>query len=153
MVVLCSEGKQPQPQTERVTIMSKIQLRRIVETKLVRRNGNDCIEQVVRGVGVSFTGPDGRVVSLAFDGRCDRENHVCDMVSETYETYADCPVIDADERQSGPMPDIQAMRVLRDALIKMDLGDYDPNRVCAECGVSFVPDSPTGCSFCPACND
>jgi hypothetical protein len=133
--------------------MTKIQLSRIVETKLVRRNGNDCVEQVVRGVSVNFVGPDGRFVSLAFDGRCDRKDEACSMVHETYAPYSDCPVIDGDDRQSGPMPDVQAMRLLRDALIGMDLGDYDPQRVCAECGVSFVPDNPTGCNFCPACDD
>jgi hypothetical protein len=133
--------------------MSKIQLSRIVELQLVRRDGNDCVEQVVRGIGVNFTGPDGRTVSLAFDGRFDRENHVCGMVNETYAPYGDCPVINGDGVQSGPMPDVQAMRFLRDALIGMDLGDYDPDRVCAECGVSFVPDNPSGCNFCPACDD
>ena len=133
--------------------MTKIQLTRTVETKLVRRNGADCIEQIVRDISVSFAGPDGRAVSLAFDGRYDREADACGMIRETYGTYADCPVIDASDRQSGPMPDIQAMRFLRDALIEMDLGDYDPWRVCAECGGSFIPDNPTGCCFCPACDD
>jgi hypothetical protein len=133
--------------------MTRIQLDRIVETKLVRRNGNVCVEQIARSVGVGFVGPDGRTVSLAFDGRCDHKSEGGNMVRETYAPYGDCPVIDADDRQSGPMPDIQAMRFLRDALIEMDLGDYDPQRVCAECGVSFVPDSPSGCNFCPACDD
>ena len=131
--------------------MPKIQLNRIVETKLVSRNGNVCVEQIARGVSVGFVGPDGRVVSLAFDGRYGCESEGGNMLRETYGTYADCPVIDADGRQSGPMPDMQAMRFLRDALIGMDLGDYDPCRVCADCGVLFIPDSPTGCCFCPAC--
>jgi hypothetical protein len=133
--------------------MTKIQLHRNVETKLVRRDGNDCVEQVVRGVSVSFVGPDGRTVSLGFDGRFDREDDSFGSVSETYAPYGDCPVINGDGVQSGPMPDVQAMRFLRDALIEMDLGDYDPSRVCAECGVSFVPDNPSGYNICPACND
>ena len=133
--------------------MTKIQLNRIVETKLVRRNGNDCVEQVVCSVGVGFVGPDGRTVSLAFDGRCRSEDEIGNTVSEVYGTYIDCPVIDGADRQSGPMPDIQAMRFLRDALIGMDLGDFDPRRVCAECGVSFVPANTAGCCFCPACDD
>ena len=133
--------------------MTKIQLNRIVETKLVRRNGNDCVEQVVRGVSVDFAGPDGQHVSLAFDGRCNRKDEACNMVSETYAPYSDCPVIDGDNRQSGPMPDIQAMRFLRDALVEMDLGDYDPRRVCAECGVYVTPDNPSAYNVCPACDD
>ena len=134
--------------------MAKIQLLRIAETKLVRRNGTDCVEQVVRSVGVGFVGPDGRTVSLAFDGRCDRKDEACGSgVYETYAPYSDCPVIDANNKQSGPMPDIQAMRFLRDALVAMDLGDYDPWRECVECGEKFVPDNPTGCDFCPACAD
>ena len=133
--------------------MTKIQLSRIVETNLVRRNGNDCVEQDVRGVSVGFVGPDGHTVSLAFDGRCNRKDEACNTVHETYVPYADCPVIDADDRQSGPMPDIQAMRFLRDALIAMDLGDYDASRECVECGVSFVPDNPSCYYLCSACAD
>jgi hypothetical protein len=133
--------------------MTKIQLSRIVETQLVRRNGNDCVEQVVRGVSVNFVGPDGRHVSLAFDGRYGRKDEVGGAVRETYAPYADCPVIDANDRQSGPMPDVQAMRFLRDALVAMDLGDYDPSRVCSYCGASFVPDNPVGVCFCPACDE
>ena len=133
--------------------MSKIQLIRIVESGLVIRGGDVRIEQRAQKVGVNFTGPDGQYVSLAFDGRCDSERETGSSVCETYLPYADCPVINGENQQSGPVTDIQAMRFLRDALIAMDLGDYDPRRDCIVCGDEFVPAHTESYNLCPDCAD
>jgi len=133
--------------------MSKIQLNRIVKPVTVVSNDGARIEQRTESVGVSFAGPDGRTVSLAFDGRCDCKADAPGMIRETYAPYADCAVIDGEYRQSGPMPDIQVMRFLRDALIDLDLGDYDPRRVCIVCGGEFEPASPGCCNVCADCED
>jgi hypothetical protein len=73
-----------------------------------------------RSVAVKFVGDDGRSVSIAFDGRC---GWVCDgnVIHETYASYADCPVYSGDTA-SGPVTDLQSMRILRDALIALNLG-------------------------------
>jgi hypothetical protein len=96
---------------------------RIAKSEVCREGSRLYVDQRVTHVNVSFEGPDGRVVSVAFDGRCERDGLIDGSVCEGYGTFRDCPVIDGDDRQSGPVSDLQAMRILRDALIAMDLGE------------------------------
>ena len=73
---------------------------------------------------VSFTGPDGRVVSLAFDGRFDRYDYIGRGDGKVYQVYADCPVIDADGNQHTQFNGCDgrnALRILRDSLNELDL--------------------------------
>jgi hypothetical protein len=68
---------------------------------------------------VSFEDLDGKVVSLAFNGRPDRKDFGTIGESLTYGVYTDCPVIDGDNVQRT---DMQVVRNLRDALNKLNLG-------------------------------
>ncbi|MHC4301008.1 MAG: hypothetical protein ACYS7Y_27350 [Planctomycetota bacterium] len=102
--------------------MTKIQLTRIVKPVLVITEGDCRIDQKAKTVAVTFEGPNGDVISVAFDGRCDRDSAGGSMVRETYELYRDCPIMAGDGDQ-GPMQDVETLRVLRDALVGMDLQD------------------------------
>jgi hypothetical protein len=103
-------------------VTPNIELHRVVRPGVFVRDGQTCINYDVSTVCVFFTGPDGRSVSLGFDGRYDCEDEGGRSVRELYMPYRDSPVI-TDEAQSGPMSDLRAMRFLRDALISLDLGD------------------------------
>ena len=147
------------PIVQGVPVMSRIRLVQTRTARVVCDGGRNYVQDTIDSVGVEFRGPDGRAVSVAFDGRCDREGTSCGHVHETFGTYSDCPVIDAHDKQSGPVGELQAMRFLRDALIRMDLGDYDPCAVCDECCEKFDrserPNSRV-CEVCAAkeyCND
>lgn len=74
---------------------------------------------------VAFTDLDGKVVSLAFDGRYDRHSSGgCrdNYHRMTYGTYSDCPVM-ADEGDMKDSDPIDVIRNLRDALNNLNLGD------------------------------
>jgi hypothetical protein len=131
--------------------MTNVQLTRIVEPVMVTRNGRGSIENRVKTACVTFNGPDGQEVSIAFDGRADCYCDGSRMLREEYVTYSDCPIIGDNDSQSGSVSDLQVMRILRDELVKMDLGDYDPFVVCDECEDRFVPDNRSGVNYCPDC--
>jgi hypothetical protein len=101
--------------------MTKIRLTRVVKPVLVITEGDCRIDQKAKTVAVTFEGRDGKTVSLAFDGRCDRDSAGGSMVRETYVPYADCPVMTF-LGENGPATDGAALRALRDALNEMDLG-------------------------------
>ena len=103
--------------------MSNIQLTRIIEPILSTRGRHTCIENAVVSMGVSFFDANDNQVSLAFDGRFESEAIGGRMVQEKYSSYSDCPVINGDGVQSGPVTDLQAIRFLRDALNKLDLDE------------------------------
>jgi hypothetical protein len=75
------------------------------------------------------------------------------MLREEYVTYSDCPIIVGDNGQSGSVSNLAVLQILRDALVKMDLGDYDPFVVCDECEDRFVPDNRGCVNYCPTCTD
>jgi len=101
--------------------MSNVTLVRVVKPVLVMNHGSACIENRAKTVCVKLEDDKGNKISIAFDGRCDCEAYGSSSVLETYERYTDCPVI-LNGQQSGPVTDLQAMRLLRDGLIAMDLG-------------------------------
>ena len=102
--------------------MCKIELHRITRPLIISQSGKHTMETVVESVAVTFAGPEGEV-SLAFDGRYEVEEVGRGWKRETYRTYSDCPVIDADNIQSGRVDDREVLRLLRDALMDTDLGD------------------------------
>jgi hypothetical protein len=105
---------------------ANITLRRIEQVTTVNRYGTVGLEVQDRTVGVQFVDCDGNVVSIAFDPRSGSESCGISTVMKSYRTYSDCPVIadfDGDEEYSGSVSDVQALRVVRDALNKMNLGD------------------------------
>lgn len=102
---------------------AKIRLGMIKQAAQVNRFGQVSLEIRDETVFVEFVAPNGRSVSVAFDGRPDSEGIGSSMAMSTYRTFSDCPVIDADDRQSGPVSDLEAMQILRDSLIAMNLGD------------------------------
>jgi hypothetical protein len=105
---------------------ANITLRRIEQVTTVNRYGTVGLEVQDRTVGVQFVDCDGNVVSIAFDPRAGSESCGIGSVMKSYRTYSDCPVIadfDGDEEYSGSVSDVQALRVVRDALNKMNLGD------------------------------
>jgi hypothetical protein len=131
---------------------------------MISREGSKVsVDHTTKSIGVEFVGPDGRRVSIAFDGRCDRDNLGGGISLEEYFTYSDCPVMvypadsgdcaDPAERgkQSGVVSDLQAMQLLRDALIAMDLGKFEDRVACNECSVEFVPALRSYYNVCDAC--
>jgi hypothetical protein len=100
------------------TVMSKITLTRIVKPTIVRDGGRVYVEDKVETLVVHFVDDDGQTVSIGFDGRAEKYADGCrGMVREEYSELSDCPVIDADRQQSGPVSDPVA--VLRAALNTM----------------------------------
>lgn len=75
------------------------------------------------GVSVHFTDLDDKTVSLAFDGRYDKVEESGFGERLEYGIYRGCPIIDKDDCQSGPIPDITVIRNLRNALNNLNLGD------------------------------
>jgi hypothetical protein len=98
--------------------MSSITLVRIVRPERVVYHGRNILEDKVVTVGVEIVGDDGRKVTLAFDGRYDRDCETYCTEREEYMTYNDCPIITdmpgGESVQSGPVEDVVA--VLRAAL-------------------------------------
>jgi hypothetical protein len=76
------------------------------------------INEEVRGLCITFSDDAGHTVSVAFDGRCDKDGYD----DEFYRLYRDCPVR-AVNQPGGPMTDRAAMVALRDALNKLELGE------------------------------
>ncbi len=72
-----------------------------------------------RSISIGFKSPDGKVVSLAFDGGAGRS--IKGEHCTAYRVYSDCPVIDGDEKQYQMSRTV--VRDLRDALNKLNLGD------------------------------
>ncbi|MHC5061789.1 MAG: hypothetical protein ACYTFK_11980 [Planctomycetota bacterium] len=121
---------------------AKVQLNLIEQVVTVNRNGMVALEVQAKGVCASFTGP---------DGRAEVEGCGIGSVLKTYSTYSDCPVIDDQDKQSGVVSDLQAMQLLRDALIAMDLGKFEERVACNECSVEFVPELRSYYNVCDAC--
>jgi hypothetical protein len=100
------------------TVMSKITLVRLVTVEPVVWHGKVMLEDRVEKVGIKIVDDDGRAVTLAFDGRCDRTNESGGWEREEYGAYSDCPIMtempDGNRVQSGPVEDIVV--ALRDAL-------------------------------------
>jgi hypothetical protein len=55
---------------------------------------------------VKFTGPDGRMVSLAFDTRADDTEFGGGWVSSEHSIYADCPVQADGVTENAPVADL-----------------------------------------------
>lgn len=105
---------------------ANITLRRIEQVTTVNSYGKVSLEVQDRTVGVQFVDCDGNVVSVAFGSRTESEGCGLGSVMKSYRTYSDCPVIvdfDGDEYYSGSVSDVQALRIIRDALNKMNLED------------------------------
>jgi hypothetical protein len=132
--------------------MANVSLVRIVQPRVEVRDGRVSLVEEVKTTVVKFEGADGRSISLAFDGRASREgSDYRGAVREEYAPYGDCPVVDADGEAMRSGSDLQTMRFLRDALIAMDLGDYDPCANCIECGTTFIPEGCGAGTICPEC--
>jgi hypothetical protein len=131
---------------------SDVTIERVVKSEAFRRDGVVVVADRVSSFVLKLTGPDGRMVTVGFDGRYDISK--VDGSCELYGLYRDCPVVadmpgDANRRDSGSCSDLQAMRFLRDALIALDLGDDDETVVCVECEARFAPESDY--YLCPGC--
>jgi hypothetical protein len=136
--------------------MSNIQLIRVVEPMPIMREGRGRIEDRDAHVGIHIVGPDGQEVSIAFDGRSDCYHEAGSQRREEYVTYADNPIRSFHGGCNGPVDDTDTLRILRDALIAMDLGDFDDSVACYECGDRFVPADPVNrghINYCPDCQD
>jgi len=72
---------------------------------------------------IGLVDADGKVVSLAFDGRYFSEAWCSGMDKHTYRVFSDCPVIDGFGRQFTDSAPLAVMRNLRDALNDLNLGD------------------------------
>lgn len=96
--------------------MSNVQLTRIVPKMLGNADS---------AVAVTFTDRNGKVVSLAFDGRCDFEDEAGLSDRVTYGIYTDCPIINVYGVHKVDARPEAIMRNLRDALNQLDLGDDD----------------------------
>jgi hypothetical protein len=99
---------------------AKVSLVRVVNTK---GGCTGCASQSDYTVAVSFKDDDGKVVSLAFDGRPDIDDQWGNMTALTYGVYSDCPVITGDNEHKGCSDPVVVMRNLRDALNNLNLGD------------------------------
>lgn len=71
----------------------------------------------------SFTDLDGRVVSLAFDGRYERSDFSKTHHRASYSPHKDYPLIDGYNKQQTEIAPLQIIRNLRDALVNLNLGD------------------------------
>lgn len=74
-------------------------------------------------VSVSFSDLDGKMASIAFDGRYNVNDRNYAFTLYNYGTFADCPVIDENATQHKNLTDLESLRVLRDTLNRMNLGD------------------------------
>jgi hypothetical protein len=72
---------------------------------------------------VSFTDVDGKMVSLAFDGRHESEAYGIRGERFEYGTYSDCPIFDGAGVAHHDSTPLAVMRNLRNALINLNLGD------------------------------
>jgi|GEM_PF-5817358 len=126
---------------------SKIRLKIIDQAVTVDR------DTPPKGVSIKFSGPDGRHISLAFDGRYDSNSLWGNLVVKTFMPYADCPLVGNEGEQSGSISDLQAMRLLRDELIALNLGKFDPSVTCSECGKRYVPSNRVSSRVCSRCRE
>ena len=91
----------------------------ITLTRIKLKNDGDADETVC----MRLTDLDGKMISVAFEGRADCINHTSVFKEFTYSLYNDGPLVAECARQGRNVPDVQVMREIRDSLILMNLGD------------------------------